>query len=218
MLVDLMGMGKAPAEIATDSAMFHAVSVQYEQAVAAAADVLGLKIEEIRPAIETATCGHDVVVRCATLLAGTVIGQKLSWTAYHAGRPALVVQQFWTTTNDIPGWDLALDHPYSVRVLVEGSPPMRLDLIIRTDEVEGLPGVSEVQLAIAMTAIRAIPYVLQEPPGVVTAPGLRRLPMALVMGMSDHHESNAAIDRVTSRCRAWRPAALTRLLENSWAA
>ena len=32
MLVDLMGMGKQPEEISTDSAMFRAVSIQYEQA------------------------------------------------------------------------------------------------------------------------------------------------------------------------------------------
>ena len=55
MLVDLMGMGKRPDEITVDSPMFRAVSVQYEQALGAAADVLGVEIDEIRSAIETGT-------------------------------------------------------------------------------------------------------------------------------------------------------------------
>ena len=33
MLVDLMGMGKAPEDISVESPMFRAVSVQYEQAL-----------------------------------------------------------------------------------------------------------------------------------------------------------------------------------------
>ena len=48
MLVELMGMGKQPEEISVVSPMFRAVSVQYEQALAAAADALGLEVDEIR--------------------------------------------------------------------------------------------------------------------------------------------------------------------------
>ena len=44
MLVDLMGMGKAPEEITVESAMFRAISLQYEQSLAAAADVLGSEL------------------------------------------------------------------------------------------------------------------------------------------------------------------------------
>ena len=47
MLVDLMGMGKQPDEITVDSAMFRAISSQYEQSLAATADVLGLQVDEI---------------------------------------------------------------------------------------------------------------------------------------------------------------------------
>ena len=125
MLVDLMGMGKRAEEITVDSPMFRAVSVQYEQALAAAADVLGLKVDEIRQGIETATSTHDVTVACGTLPAGTVVGQILSWTAYREGAPVLVAEEYWTVTSDIPGWDLALDGQFLVRVIVDGSPPLR---------------------------------------------------------------------------------------------
>ena len=167
MLVDLMGMGKQPEEISTDSAMFRAVSIQYEQALAATADVLGLRIDEITGDVATTTVPHDVEVRCATLPAGSVVAQVLSWTARRDGEPVLVAEEHWTVTDELPGWDLDLGGELLVRVVVEGAPAISVDLRIANDRVEGLPGVAGGQLAVAMTAVRAIPDVLQAPPGVV---------------------------------------------------
>jgi hypothetical protein len=169
MLTDLMGMGKQPEEISTDSAMFRAVSVQYEQAIAATAEVLGLRIDEIRPSVQTAIAPGDIELRAATIPAGSVAGQILVWTAYRDGAPVLVAEEFWTVT-DIPEWDLTLDGEFLVRVIVDGEPPLRLELRIGNNQVDGLPGVAGGQLAVAATAIRAIPAVRAAPPGVVTAP------------------------------------------------
>jgi hypothetical protein len=158
-----MGMGKPPGEISVESKMFRAVSLQYEQALAAAAEVLGLHIDEIRTDIRTATATHDVEVACGTLPAGSVVGQILSWSAYRDGRPALVAEEYWTCTDSIPGWDLvAPENRFLVRILVEGVPSLRLDLAIGD-----LEQVSAGHVAVAMTAVRAIPYVLRAPPGVV---------------------------------------------------
>jgi hypothetical protein len=168
MLIELMGMGKPPEAISPNSAMFRAVSVQYQQSLAAAADALGLKFDEIRPTIRTATCDHDVTVACGVLPAGTVVGQILQWSAYKDGKPVLVCEEYWTTTNNIPAWDLKLDGQFLVRVLVEGEPNVRLDLTIENKPLEEGKETSGGQLAVAMTAVRAIPYVLEAPPGVVT--------------------------------------------------
>jgi hypothetical protein len=170
MLVDLMGMGKRPEDITIESPMFRAVSVQYEQAIGAAADVLGLTLDEIRHSIETGTSPRDVEVACGTLPAGTVVGQIMSWTGYRDGAPVLVAQEYWTVTDDIPGWDLDLEQTFLVRVIVDGAPSLKLDLTIGNDAVGDLEGTSGGQLAVAMTAVRAIPDVLQSPPGVVVAP------------------------------------------------
>jgi len=169
MLVDLMGMGKRPDEISVESAMFRAVSVQYEQSLAAAADVLGLRFDDIRRDVRTATLPYDVEVSCGTLPAGSVVGQILSWTAYRDGVSVLVAEEYWTVTGDIPGWDVVHDGQFLVRVLVDGSPPLRVDLVIGNDSTD-LPGVAGGQVAVAMTAVRAIPYVLEAPPGVVIPP------------------------------------------------
>jgi hypothetical protein len=170
MLVDLMGMGKRPDEISMDSPMFRAVSVQYEQALAAAADVLDFEIDEIRRSVETATSPRAVTVTCGTLPAGSVVGQIMSWTAYRNGTPILAAEEYWVVTDDIPGWDLVLDGNFGVRIIVDGSPPLRLDLTIGNDAIDDLPGTAGGQLAVAMTAVRAIPDVLASPPGVVVAP------------------------------------------------
>ena len=170
MLVDLMGMGKKPADISVEAPMFRAVSKQYEQSLAATADVLQLTIDEIRPAIHTATADHDVPVTFGVLAAGTVVAQKLSWTAYRDGVPVLVAEEYWTVTGDVTGWPDIPHGQFLVRIQVDGSPPLHLDLTIGNDPLAELIGSSGGQLAVAMTAVRAIPYVLQAPPGIVTAP------------------------------------------------
>ena len=119
-----MGMGKQPEDIPIESPMFRAVSVQYEQAIGAAAEVLGLELDEIRHSVETGTVDHDVEVACGTLPAGSVVGQIMSWSGYRDGEPVLVAQEYWTVT-DIPGWDLDLAQTFLVRVIVEGAPTLQ---------------------------------------------------------------------------------------------
>lgn len=170
MLVDLMGMGKHPDEISVKSPMFQAVSRQYEQALGGAADVLGLSIDSIERSIDTATCDHDVVLRTAIIKAGTVAGQMLGWTAYRQGKPVLVAEEYWSVTSHIPKWDLRIAGQFLVRVIVAGVPAMQLDLQIGNGAVSGLANVSEGQLAVAMTAVRAIPDVVAASPGTVVVP------------------------------------------------
>ncbi|HEX3284756.1 MAG TPA: dihydrodipicolinate synthase, partial [Mycobacterium sp.] len=169
MLVDLMGMGKRPDEITPDSAMFRTISSQYEQSLAATADVLGLRFDEIRREVRTASLPHDVEVSGGMLPAGSVVGLILSWTAHRSGVAVLAAEEYWTAADDIPGWDVDTDGEFLVRILVDGVPPLRVELTIGNDPID-LPGVAGGQLAVAMTAVRAIPYVLDAPPGVVIPP------------------------------------------------
>jgi hypothetical protein len=166
MLIELMGMGKQPDEISVASPMFRAVSVQYEQALAAAADTLGMPVDEIRHEIRTATVDHDVEVACGTMPAGSVVGQILSWSAHHDGRPTLVAEEYWTCTA-VPEWNLAADDQFLVRVIVEGAPGITVDLHIDRAPIPDFGDVSGGHLAVAMSGVRAIPDVLASAPGVV---------------------------------------------------
>jgi 2,4-diaminopentanoate dehydrogenase len=54
-----------------------------------------------------------------------------------------------------------------VRVRVDGVPNMSLELRIDTEGVAEFGGLSGGYVAVGISAIRAIPYVLKSPPGVV---------------------------------------------------
>jgi hypothetical protein len=166
MLVDLMGMGKRPEEISIDSPAFRAVSTQSEQAIGAAAEVLGVRIDEIAHVIRTAMSPNDVTLDCTTLPAGTVVGQILSWTAYRGGKPVLVVEEYWTCTADIPEWDLVLDS-HTVRIRVDGVPNITAEIRVDTDPIAHFCDISGGYVAVGISALRAIPYMLKAPPGVV---------------------------------------------------
>ncbi len=170
MLIDLMGMGKPPAEISVESPMFSAVSSQYEQALGAAAEILDLSVDDIGRSISTVTAKQDITTACATLPAGTVVGQILSWTGFRRGHPVLVAQEYWTVTGEIDGKTIPSDGRLRIRVIIDGSPPMRMDLVVGNEPVDGLITVSGGQLAVAMTAVRAIPEVRRATPGIVVAP------------------------------------------------
>ncbi len=166
MLVDLMGMGKRPEEISVESPAFRAVSTQSEQAIGAAADVLGVRIDEIRHVIRTAVSPNDVTLDCATLRAGTVVGQILSWTGYHDAKPVLVVEEYWVCTADIPDWDLVLDG-HTVRISVDGVPNITTEVRIDADPIADFENLSGGYVAVGISALRAIPYVFKQPPGIV---------------------------------------------------
>ena len=166
MLVDLMGMGKRPEEISIQSPAFRSVSTQSEQAIGAAADALGVHIDQIDHVIQTATSPNDVTLDCTTLPAGTVVGQILSWTGYHDGKPVLVVEEFWTCTSDIPDWDLVLDG-HTVRVRIDGVPNIAAEVRVDTDPIAHFNNVSGGFVAVGISALRAIPYVLKAPVGIV---------------------------------------------------
>ena len=165
MLVSLMGMGKQPHEVSPDSPMFAAVSSQYEQAIMAAAESLHLTVDRIERAIRTATVDHDTKVACGVLPAGTVVGQILSWSAIHGGKHVIVLEEYWTAASDIPDWPEMLDGKFVVKVRIEGSPSMSLDLAI--DNAPDADGSGGGHIAVAMSAVRAIPDVMASPPGVV---------------------------------------------------
>lgn len=165
MLVSLMGMGKQPHEVSPASPMFAAVSSQYEQAIMAAAESLHLTVDGIERSIRTATVDHDTKVACGVLPAGTVVGQILSWSATHSDKPVIVLEEYWTAASDIADWPEMPDGKFVVKVRIEGSPPMSLDLAI--DNAPDAHGSGGGHIAVAMSAVRAIPDVMASPPGVV---------------------------------------------------
>ncbi len=173
MLIDLMGMGRPPEDVSVDSPIITKLDMAYRQALNATADVLGIKLSHIEIAVEATTVDHDIEVKAGTIEAGLVVGQRFSWIGHHDGRELLAIHEEWVLTRDLPQWGLAPLEPGAkaplIRAVISGDPSFELQLDVgpgRSGDRATMPG----HLMIAMSAVRAIPYVLAQPPGIVTAP------------------------------------------------
>lgn len=174
MLVDLMGMGRPPEDVTVDSPIVKKLDLAYRQALNATADILGITLSHIDVAVDATTLAHDIEVVAGTIEAGTVVGQRFSWVGHWSGRPLLAIHEEWVLTRDLPQWGMAPLAPGEkaplIRAVITGEPSFELQLDVGSETASvgqhAIPG----HLMIAMGAVRAIPYVLAQPPGVVTAP------------------------------------------------
>jgi hypothetical protein len=176
MLVDLMGMGRPPEEVGIDTPVFAKLDLAYRQALGAAAEVLGIDLEQIDASVECTTLPHDVEVAAGTIEAGTVVGQRFSWVGRWNGRDLLAIHEEWVVTRDLPQWGLRPLEPGEkkplIRAEVRGLPSFELQLDVGwdVDVPPELATTSPGHLMIGMSAVRAIPDVLAAPPGIVKAP------------------------------------------------
>jgi 2,4-diaminopentanoate dehydrogenase len=175
MLVDLMGMGRPPEDVSIDSPIIKKLDMAYRQALNATADVLGITLSHIDVAVDATTLPYDIEVLAGTIEAGTVVGQRFSWIGHWSDRPLLAIHEEWVLTRDLPQWDMATLAPGEkaplIRAVIKGEPSFELQLDVGSETPtpagqHAIPG----HLMIAMSAVRAIPYVLTHPPGIVTAP------------------------------------------------
>ncbi|MDX1873916.1 dihydrodipicolinate synthase [Mycolicibacterium sp. 120266] len=175
MLVDLMGMGRPPQDVTVDSPIIGKLDMAYRQALNSTADVLGVRLSAIEVSVDATTIDHPLDLPAGRIDAGTVVGQRFSWTGYRRDHPLLAIHEEWVLTRDLPQWGLSPLEPGQkaplIRAVVAGVPSFELQLDVggpsrnAAGEI-ALPG----HIMIAMSAVRAIPDVLAAPPGIVTAP------------------------------------------------
>jgi hypothetical protein len=175
MLVDLMGMGRPPEDVSVDSPIIKKLDMAYRQALNATADVLGIELERIEVSVDATTLDRDIEVRAGVIAAGTVVGQRFSWVGHWSGRALLAIHEEWILTRDLPQWGLRPLEPNQkaplIRAVISGNPSFELQLDVGGEDATpgGAPTMPG-HLMIAMSAVRAIPYVLAQPPGIVIAP------------------------------------------------
>lgn len=175
MLVDLMGMARPPEDVSADSPIIKKLDMAYRQTLNATADVLGVTLSDIEVSVDATTLPYDIEIPVGTVEAGTVVGQRFSWVGHWSGRPLLAIHEEWVLTRDLPQWGLQPLAPGEkaplIRAVIKGVPSFELQLDVGWDGAppngqHAQPG----HLMIGMSAVRAIPYVLAQPPGIVTAP------------------------------------------------
>jgi hypothetical protein len=174
MVFDGMMMGAPPEKFTLDAPAMAKNSLQYQQELGATADVLGITLDEIVPAIEVTTLDRDLTVTAGVIRAGTVVGSRMSWTGRWRGKPFLTIREFWVMTRDLPQWGLdqilGWIDPSFIRIKIDGEPSYTLGLQIHLDPtVAKNQGTSAEHIMIAMTGVRSIPEVVAAPPGIVMA-------------------------------------------------
>lgn len=175
MLVDLMGMGRPPEDVSVDSPIIKKLDLAYRQALNATADILGISLSHIDVTVDATTLPYDIEVLAGTIHAGTVVGQRFSWVGHWSGRPLLAIHEEWVLTRDLPQWGMKPLRPGEkaplIRAVIKGEPSFELQLDVGADRATpaGTHAMAG-HLMIAMGAVRAIPYVLAQPAGIVTAP------------------------------------------------
>jgi hypothetical protein len=164
--LDLFGFGKDKNEFLTNPTMLGLGVPFFAQAMTTIADGLGQSISEVTTDLQAATATEDIRHELGVIPRGTVAAQHHEWTAWCDGRPLIVFHAIYTTGhagNTEPSWDWGKTR---YRVVIEGDPPTELTLkgVDRPDGTMAHPGYTWT----TMSAVNAIPYVCDAPPGWVT--------------------------------------------------
>lgn len=163
--IEYMGFGRTPEDVRANPGRPADAPYIFSQSMAMLVEGLGKKIEGISAQLHLCTARRDIPYRTGVIRAGTVAGQHYEWSAWADGVPLVTYHCFWKMGDrDV---EPKLDCGESgYRIVIEGDPPMELNLKGRTD-AHG----QRVFLAIpwtAMVGVNAIPDVCDAAPGVIT--------------------------------------------------
>jgi len=129
------------------------------------ADALRVTLDEITETTERFVATERFAVPMVTIEPGTVSAIRFEVAGIVAGKPVIVAEHVTRTRADqAPHWPMPpAGHGSVHRVVIEGSPPLTLDLTLRAGP-SGRGGV----LATAMRVVNAIPAVCDAPAGLLS--------------------------------------------------
>ncbi len=129
------------------------------------AAALGVTLDEVRETYEREPTPRRLDVACGTIEAGTVGAVRFETIGVVDGRDAIVVEHVNRMAADLaPHWPTA-DQDGTYRIVVDGDPSMRCDLVIGGPDDATVHGM----VATTMRIVNAIPAVCAAPPGVVSS-------------------------------------------------
>lgn len=152
----------------------------FTQSVAALAEGLRLKLDEITESREFALAPRAYDIAAGHIPAGTIAGQRWRWQGLAGGVPRIVQETWWITDFDLgEGWPQAgtLDNDTQWRVTIEGTPSLRCTFEPRYSFLQSAAGTTAPDfnpsgLATAMAAVNSLRALCAAPPGVRLASDL----------------------------------------------
>ena len=156
-MFDMMNFGRTPEEFETRSARHRGwLDGLFTEAVQMVTDGIAAEVDEVTSEMEPWVTDRDLDTAAGTVAAGTVAGQRWSWTAMVDGRPLVRQETTWRMHADVaPDWPTG---DWSVHI--SGEPEMHVSLPHSWNR--------SVLASTAAHAINAIPYLVEAGPGIKT--------------------------------------------------
>lgn len=161
---NVMAMGSDPDAVDLESGE-HAqlYGLLYRETLAFMGDAMGVAFDEVRSDHRVVPSVRPLDVAAGHIAEGTVAATEWRWHAIVDGAPFLTLSICWTMDPELPDYR-GRDH---WTVHIAGKPEMRLSLnLVEPDDPTSRTTAG--QFATAGPALRAIPYVVDASPGVVT--------------------------------------------------
>jgi len=165
MMKEVMGFGKPIDDDQAMLALPGSILSAWAPGIHLVADALGVELDEIREEFDRAATPRTLEVACGTLEAGTVGAIRTQAIGVVHGRDAIVIEHVNRMAADLaPEWPTASrDGLY--RITIEGDPDIVCEMAAGDPE-RASPGA---MVATAMRAVNAVPYLVDAPPGLLTA-------------------------------------------------
>ena len=127
--------------------------------------VMKIGFDAVVPDHEFGVAQRDLELPVGRVEAGGVVNFRWRWRGMKNGKPFFTIQMLWLVDRTMPGWDV----PDGWTVEIKGVPGYRLHMELV--EPVGLPDRSKaMQYCVAGPVIRAIPEVVEAPPGILVVP------------------------------------------------
>ncbi|CAN5396942.1 hypothetical protein BH10ACT1_BH10ACT1_41430 [soil metagenome] len=127
---------------------------------------LGVELDEMRETYERELTPRRLQVASGVIEAGTVGAIRMATIGMVDGREAIVVEHVNRMAADLaPHWPQA-EHDGTYRIVVDGDPSMRCDLVIGASSDTAT---AEGMVATTMRLVNAVPAVCEAPPGLVSS-------------------------------------------------
>lgn len=141
-----------------------ALTFAWGGAIQMVADGCGAKLDEIREVYERRPAPEDFDIRLGRIAKGTAAALRFELQGIVNGRPAIIIEHVTRLRDDLaPDWPSGASG--AARIDIKGSPNMRLDLHITSEDGSYVTGGL---LASAMRLLHAIPAVIAAPPGLIS--------------------------------------------------
>lgn len=164
-IFDLMGVGQAVETIRRGTRVQSIFNHIFREVVAYVGHAMRVEFDEIVADPEFGIAEKDLQLPAGLVRAGTVANFRWRYRGMRGGQPFFTISMLWITDPAMKGWEMV----DGWTIEIKGTPGIRarIDLV----EPVGMQDRSKaMQYCVAGPVIRAIPDVVQAPPGILLLP------------------------------------------------